>query len=286
VQIHLYIGDIDRASILCDRVLNVLSKIENSSAPDAKQASHLMKEAVIILVEVLYTKGSAEAARTWGTKTSMNVLRGKANPFMKIKRNETGDDNEDKYRRILRDAVSCGNFATALYMLSTVKITLLKFNAWDFTGQENDYLQLALKADSLATISLLLEYRSNLEDYSESSRLGHTVEKDQWKRLRAQRHLFAAIEYDSLTATDLLLRSGTEVNAAIELSHFSHDSGIYTETLYEFYEFQRPKVVISPLGLAISNGQRKMSEMLVRRGANVNVNGLIEPPLNTAIRCI
>ena len=116
----------------------------------------------------------------------------------------------------------------------------------DFRCTRDDYIKLALQSDSLANISLLLEYRSRLELYPLATMIsqGIATEKGDVKKLRTRRHLFAAIEYGSLAAAELLLRWGARVNGAIELSHFSHDSGANTETLYEFYELQLPKVLL------------------------------------------
>jgi hypothetical protein len=287
-------GDAAKAHDLCEAARVRIKELKGTACKE-------YSEALLALVEILYSKGSAPIAKSWRDvllKDHMETLRKNARSFFLqdfLKRpSDTNDDlfvRRNRSNRVsantpseaqsvakdrLCNAIEYGNFPAALFVINTFEVSLLKIGRLI-----DDYLVKSVKSDSASIVFLLIQLYPELERISG---LGY-----QTARKAIDKAFSGAVSCDFSAAIELLIDAGANKDKS--------ENRCLGDAREEPCYPPDPSTTMTPvLSHAISEGHRKAVNALLDKGAVLNGplkvpgpygSGSVfhnEPPLHVAIR--
>jgi hypothetical protein len=287
-------GDTGKAHDLCEAAMARIKELKDNACKEYAAA-------LLALVEIVYSKGSAPLAKYWRDdllKNHKETLRENVTRFflqdfppwpgpwddlfvgLNIS-NRLGADTPNEAHRDAKDclcnAIEYGNFPAALFVISTFDVSLLKI-----PRLVDEYLVNSVKSDSASIVFLLTQFYPELEKIS-------GLQYPTTTRETIDRVLREAASYDFSAAIELLIDAGANKDKSERRC-----SGDAREE--PCYPVDSRDTKTSVLSHAISKGNRKAVNTLLDRGAVLNgpltvresydshsvCN--IEPPLHVAIR--
>ena len=123
-EIYTYLDDLSQAEKICDAAQARLGKLRKPVPdPQSLESTYLeyqYQRAILVMVEIMYSRGFTEYTKAWRRRVSMDVLRMETAPLL-LHRKESNKYYDTASSENLSQAVRAGCFFSALYVLSNFK---------------------------------------------------------------------------------------------------------------------------------------------------------------------